>query len=583
MRPVPGCLEEIENAPAAQSTASALEWLEDIETIRGRSRYQGVLSSRIKERVAAIKKTFEVLAVRIEEQGDLVYLKRKNSELRGQLLTSQREIKRLDRRVGELQKTIEELRGLIINNEGIRKADKATSPIQEEGGTREKGNSWSQKECAEGSLPPVRRPPIKGVSSVIPDRRKGMEIQEDAEISRQIVNLVNKRKALRERMENSPSGKSPGRVKPGEKGPKIVSNVQLVPPRNVGRKTEEVSELREVQATQASIMPENELELENEWVNVISKNEKKKVRKKQTGSEMIKGKGKELPKEESSRLKPSQQGIKRRPPRTAAVAIRGTEDGFSYAEALKTLRGKISLPELKIERSHIRKAASGGILIEIPGENRNKKAEELKNRIAGVLGEAARVTRPTVKGEIRIMGMDDSVVPEEVADVLAVLGKCDPEEIKVGTIRPMRNGMNMVWTQGPIEAMIGASKDGKIRIGWTSARIDLLKNRPPPSAIGTGRGAMLWLNANLARIEGATATGVEGKDIWPLDASTRWHARYVGTRVGILITELEAGKHAKKILRWGKKERVAAKRSPGQGEINFLNWGLKDRWSARWM
>lgn len=54
--PVPGQLEELEDAPAAQSTASAKEWLEDIEIIRRRSSYQGVLSRRIKERLAALNK-----------------------------------------------------------------------------------------------------------------------------------------------------------------------------------------------------------------------------------------------------------------------------------------------------------------------------------------------------------------------------------------------------------------------------------------------------------------------------------------------------------------------------------------------
>lgn len=116
--------------------------------------------------------------------------------------------------------------------------------------------------------------------------------------------------------------------------------------------------------------------------------------------------------------------------------------------------------------------------LEIPGEERNEKAEALKKRIAGVLGEAAKVTRPTVKGEVRLTGLDDSVVPEEVADVLAMKGDGDPKEIKVGTIRPMNNGLNMVWAQGPIEVMLKASSEGKLKIGWTVARIDLLKNRP---------------------------------------------------------------------------------------------------------
>lgn len=154
MRPIPDCVEEIEDAPAAQTTAAALEWLEDIEVIRSRSSFQGVLSRRIKERVAAIKKSFEVLAVRMEEQGDLAYYKRKNLELRGQLLTSQREIKRMDKRISDLQKTIEELRSLIVNNEGIKKADKSTSPLQESRAEIKENKRTREDERMMEDLPP---------------------------------------------------------------------------------------------------------------------------------------------------------------------------------------------------------------------------------------------------------------------------------------------------------------------------------------------------------------------------------------------------------------------------------------------
>lgn len=71
------------------------------------------------------------------------------------------------------------------------------------------------------------------------------------------------------------------------------------------------------------------------------------------------------------------------------------------------------------------------------------------------------------------------MVQEEVADVLAEKGGGNPKEIKVEAIPPMSNGLNMVWAQGPISVMLKASGEGKLKIGWTVARIDLLKNRPP--------------------------------------------------------------------------------------------------------
>lgn len=406
LRPIPACLEEIEDAPTAQSTASAIEWLADIETIRGRSSYQGVLSRRIKERVAALRKVLEVFAVRVEEKGDLEYYKRRNQELQGQLLASHREMKRIDRRINELQRTIEELKGFIINEGGTKKVEgaermaKPTTSTQEIKTMLERGKERQNVE----SLPPVRRPPIQGVSSVILERSRSRDIQEDADISRQIVNLVNRRKALRERMERSSNHRLGEGIQTGEKGPRIILNVQLVPP----QEGKELA-IEEVAVRQLGIPVANR---GFEWVKVVSnKNKRKQVKKEQKETEQLMDKEKEGIKKKSKRegdgkkkpgqqrIKSSQQGVRKKPPRTAAVAIRGVGPNISYAEALKNLRGKISLPELEIERSHIRKAASGGILIEISGEERNKKAEELKNRIAGVLGEAAKVTRPTVKGE----------------------------------------------------------------------------------------------------------------------------------------------------------------------------------------
>lgn len=153
-------------------------------------------------------------------------------------------------------------------------------------------------------------------------------------------------------------------------------------------------------------------------------------------------------------------------------------EGFSYAEAIKNLREKIALPELDIRESHIRKAANGGVIIEIPGADRVNKAEKLKAKVAEVLGASAKVSRPSVKGELRIIGFDDSVVVDEIADVVAMAGKCRVDEVKVGTIRAMTNGLYSAWVQCPLSAAITASQPGKIHIGWTVARVELLKARP---------------------------------------------------------------------------------------------------------
>lgn len=122
------------------------------------------------------------------------------------------------------------------------------------------------------------------------------------------------------------------------------------------------------------------------------------------------------------------------------MAIKGNSEDFSYAGPLKRLRENIALPELEIQISHVRRSANGGLIIEISGENKGTKADRLKDKIEEVLGASAKVLRPCVKGEMRLIGMDNSIVPEEVADVVAAAGGCGANDAKVGTIRSMSNG-----------------------------------------------------------------------------------------------------------------------------------------------
>lgn len=88
------------------------------------------------------------------------------------------------------------------------------------------------------------------------------------------------------------------------------------------------------------------------------------------------------------------------------------------------------------------------------------------------------VSRPVMKGEMRLVGLDDSVSLREVKAVIAREGDCDEDEVKPGPIRRMYNGLGSVWLQCPLAAAVKVTDRGKVRIGWTMARVDLLKARP---------------------------------------------------------------------------------------------------------
>jgi len=240
LRPLPEQLDELEAAPTTQSIAFALEWLEDIDTIRGKSSYQGVMSKRMKDRMKAVKKTMQILSRRIEEKGDLAYYKRKNAELQAQLLASQKELEKMNHRINGLQTTIEELRSIVVSGGDLPFADKAMSPM-EEGIGKEKDCSRKADDVQTSStkvipLGPVMRPPIKGISTPIPSRTGSghrVDLNEDAELSRQIVELMAHKKRLRQKMKDEGSGRSadpsPSAGQPGKKA-KVIADIQIVLP-----------------------------------------------------------------------------------------------------------------------------------------------------------------------------------------------------------------------------------------------------------------------------------------------------------------------------------------------------------------
>lgn len=171
--------------------------------------------------------------------------------------------------------------------------------------------------------------------------------------------------------------------------------------------------------------------------------------------------------------------MRRRPPRSAAVAITCTDTTLSYADALKKAREKIGpLDKLGIKDSKMRRGVNGGLIIEILGPENAAKADALAQKLRETLKVEARISRPTAMGELQIWNMDDTVDVEEVRSVVSVNGDCDLADIRVGFIRRMYSGLNSVWLKCPLAAAIKVAAEGKVRMGWTSARVRLLEARP---------------------------------------------------------------------------------------------------------
>lgn len=122
----------------------------------------------------------------------------------------------------------------------------------------------------------------------------------------------------------------------------------------------------------------------------------------------------------------------RKPLRLAAVMMRQKE-GFTYADVLKRARKNISLDALAISTTKIRRAANGGMIIEVLGQDGSNRTNDLAEKLRIIMQEDAKVTRPTIKGEIRLIGLD-SVITDEVAFTIEDKGGCRRDDIKVGAI-----------------------------------------------------------------------------------------------------------------------------------------------------
>lgn len=209
-----------------------------------------------------------------------------------------------------------------------------------------------------------------------------------------------------------------------------------------------------------------------DWTTVKGKR-KRRRRLRSTIASSVSGSTMRNPRIENKRKDPV-ANKRRRLARSAVVTLVGVEEGFSYADALTKIKNSVSLDKMGIEKMTTRKTGNGGRAFEIPGVYAARKADHLANQIREVLGVEARVGRPYIKGELRILGLDDS--PTEAMKI-AQLGLCEENLVKVGAIRPIRNGMGVVWTQCPLAANKVANLK-KIPIGLTVARVELLASRP---------------------------------------------------------------------------------------------------------
>jgi hypothetical protein len=173
------------------------------------------------------------------------------------------------------------------------------------------------------------------------------------------------------------------------------------------------------------------------------------------------------------------KAIKRRVKRTAAVMV--TAPSNNYAKAMALAREKINLEEFGIAGLNFRRAFSGGMVLEIPGERADAQASYLATSLRMVFGgveelKDVRVAVPTQSSSLRLHGVEDSITDEEVKTCVAEAGGCSPREVHLGKWFALQGRLRNVVVQCPSRAAIRITKAGaRVKIGWSFVRAVLLK------------------------------------------------------------------------------------------------------------
>jgi len=459
-------LDEAADTGVDDLAGVASGWLDDMEIIRTKSKkISGRLSGCWKDRVLAMRSMIGILVERVKDSGDLAYLRRRNDELSVQLRTSRRGEARLQDSLKEADSKIEKLTSEIdslrrrIGSASLEPERLPPPPV--------KGRMGTPGKLKE---PRKERRPSVAESLVDQDNRLKMLSLYDEKIAK-FEDLLNKMKADFYESMSSETHKlntAVSSVAPSKRGvPRIIENIQLLPPRRTPEQHR--------QDTQQE--PYSDLDT---WTEITGRRNKRQVRiaagANLTGSAGVAGGMADT----GGRPQPlaNQNRPRRKAPKNAAVAIKACADGPSYADIIKQARESVNLKELGISNTRMRRAANGGLLIEITGPEGAAKADSLASRLRDVIGSNAVVSRPVVKADLRISGFDESVLKDEVITMVTEFGECLASDVRVGPCRPMRNGLMTTWVQCPLSAALKVSRRGRANLGWSVARVELLRARP---------------------------------------------------------------------------------------------------------
>ncbi|XP_011687082.1 PREDICTED: uncharacterized protein LOC105449524 [Wasmannia auropunctata] len=496
-------LKGIELLSSSDMAALAMEWLQETEDCRMKSgNIKGSLNKKIKVNVSSVAGVIKILAMRTAAEGDIGFLRSKLMEL-------QKEVTGLKEENEQLKLQVQDLRSGALIREAPARADKP-GPVKSPGALlvspaplRELMEASINSDMGllsgvadRASLRAQQFPAPSGVENILGEAffdRMAATISGAMEsaLRTQLLALGalgdgmqgrERPRDIRESLKRM-EGQDLSSVEPGPLAPDTEEDGPLRPAVSARKKKEKHRATREEAASQP-ISGENKAERLRELAdypplpvprgNVPAPPNGPKSDANQKRDE---GAAKMTARNRMHRAAPKTP--KRRAPRSSAVTLVCPESGPTYSEAIREAKKHIVLEDLGIADTRMRSTVSGNILIEIPGADTSRAADALATRLRDAFRDTGvRVGRPTIRGELRLSGLDGSILPEELVEEVASVGKCARDQVRLGAMRLARNGLRTIWLQCPLDAAISLAESGKIRVGWSTAKVELLKRRP---------------------------------------------------------------------------------------------------------
>lgn len=114
-----------------------------------------------------------------------------------------------------------------------------------------------------------------------------------------------------------------------------------------------------------------------------------------------------MQKQQQQRIRNPEDIIERKTKKTAAITITSRGDITNKDIMIKAKR-EITLKDMGIENCQIRSGFTGGLVIEIPGDDAETKADNLAKKLREVfISEQVRVNRPRIKADLKSTGLDE--------------------------------------------------------------------------------------------------------------------------------------------------------------------------------